>query len=72
MLHQLAIIGEATKRLFDPFRFDHPEIPWKSMAGMRDHLVHAYDAVDLEEVWRVVTRDLPLLLDQITPLIPKE
>ncbi len=59
VLHQLAIIGEATKRISDPFRKANPDISWKSMAGMRDHLIHAYDAVDLEEVWRVVTRDLP-------------
>ncbi len=70
VLHQLAIMGEATKRLSDSFRLAHSDIPWKEIAGLRDHLVHAYDAVDLEEVWMVVTRDLPDLLKQIEPLLP--
>jgi uncharacterized protein with HEPN domain len=35
------------------------------MAGMRDHLVHAYDLVDWDEVWETATRDVPSLLKQI-------
>jgi uncharacterized protein with HEPN domain len=72
VLHQLAIVGEATKRLSDTFRGENPEIPWKLMAGMRDYLIHAYDAVDLEEVWRAATRDLPDLLERLEPLLPDE
>jgi uncharacterized protein with HEPN domain len=39
---------------------------------MRDHLIHAYDAVDWEEVWRTVTSDVPGLLAKIEPLLPKK
>ena len=35
------------------------DIPWRAMSGMRDKLIHAYDAVDLEEVWRTATVDVP-------------
>jgi uncharacterized protein with HEPN domain len=62
--------GEAVKRLSEDFRVAHPEIPWRFVAGMRDHLIYAYDAVDLEEVWRVVQRDLPDLLADIEPYLP--
>jgi uncharacterized protein with HEPN domain len=72
VIHQLAIVGEATKRLSDAFRNQNPEIPWKLIAGMRDYLIHAYDAVDLEEVWRVATRDLPDLVEKLQPLLPNE
>jgi uncharacterized protein with HEPN domain len=47
----LEILGEATKRLSPEFRRLHPDLPWRAMAGMRDVLIHAYDQVDLEEVW---------------------
>lgn len=47
-------------------------MPWKAMAGMRDHLIHAYDAVDLEEVWKTVQNDIPRLLSFLDPLVPKE
>lgn len=49
-----------------------PEIPWSLIAGMRDHLIHAYDAVDLEEVWKTVSQDIPDLLNKIEPLLPQE
>lgn len=44
-------------------------VPWTLIAGMRDQLIHAYDAVDLDEVWRTVHRDIPDLLTKIEPLI---
>ncbi|MHA2203757.1 MAG: HepT-like ribonuclease domain-containing protein [Candidatus Hodarchaeales archaeon] len=42
-------------------RDKYPEIPWKSMAGMRDKLVHAYFGVRLELVWNTATELLPPL-----------
>jgi uncharacterized protein with HEPN domain len=44
VLHQLLIIGEAVKRLSPEFCGQHPGIPWKLIAGMRDKLIHAYDS----------------------------
>ena len=72
VLHQLLVIGEAVKRLSREFRARHAAIPWPLIAGMRDHLIHAYDAVDLDEVWKTATRDVPELLDKIEPLLPRE
>ena len=70
VLHQLLILGEAVKRLPEAFCTTHEDIPWRKMAGMRDVLIHAYDDVDEEEVWRVLQYDLPAVLDQIEPLLP--
>lgn len=72
VLHQLMIIGEAVKRLSGEFRSKHTEVPWTLIAGMRDNLIHAYDAVDLDEVWKTATCDVPDLLDKIEPLIAKK
>lgn len=36
ILRRITIIGEATKRLSKDFRDQHPTIPWKEIAGMRD------------------------------------
>jgi len=52
----LEILGEATKRLSPEFRRLHPDLPLRAMAGMRDVLIHAYDQVDLEEVWMAYQR----------------
>jgi uncharacterized protein with HEPN domain len=68
VLYQLTVIGEAVKRLSDEFRSLHSHIPWMLMAGMRDHLVHAYDLVDWDEVWKTATKDIPDLLEKIEQL----
>lgn len=54
----LEIIGEAAKNIPDEIRNKYSEIPWKSMAGMRDKLIHAYFGVDYESVWKVATERL--------------
>ena len=61
VLHQLLVIGEATKRLSEGFRNQQVAIPWKAIARMRDVLIHHYDTVDLDEVWKTATTDIPVL-----------
>jgi uncharacterized protein with HEPN domain len=70
VLHQLMVIGEAVKRLSPEFRAAHCEVPWRLIAGTRDKLIHFYEGVDLEEVWTMVTSDLPELIRMIQPLAP--
>ena len=71
VLHQLMVMGEAVKRLSQPFRERHAEIPWASIAGMRDCLIHGDDIVDLGEVWKTCTVDVPFLLEAMEPLVPQ-
>jgi len=61
VVRQIEVIGEATKQLSDEKREEHPEIPWKDIAGMRDNLIHNYFGVDLEQVWQTVKQDIPHL-----------
>lgn len=58
IIRKLEVIGEAVKHLSDETRGRQPAIPWRQIAGMRDHLTHAYFGVDLALVWRVTERDL--------------
>ncbi len=70
VLHQLLVLGEAVKRLSPDFRAAHTAVPWGLIAGMRDKLIHAYDEVDLELVWRTLERDVPNLLSQVERWLP--
>jgi len=69
VLHQLMIMGEAVKRLSMAYREEHSHIPWKVIAGMRDVLIHGYDIVDLDEVWKTVNVDIPQVLPALEKLI---
>lgn len=64
----LEVIGEATKRLSMEIRLQHPDIPWRGMAGMRDVLIHAYDQIDLEEVWMAYCL-LPTIRRQVVGIL---
>jgi uncharacterized protein with HEPN domain len=39
---------------------------------MRDKLIHGYDSIDLNEVWKTTSQDMPDLLNQIEPLLPQK
>lgn len=42
------------------------------MAKMRDLLIHAYDRVDLKEVWDTIQTDIPALISALERIIPPE
>ena len=71
VLHELLVLGEAAKRLSADFRDGHSDVPWKAIAGMRDRLLHGYDNVDLDLVWKTVEEDLPTLVTQLEELAPR-
>jgi uncharacterized protein with HEPN domain len=65
VIHNIQIIGEAAGKLSREFRALHPEVPWPQISGMRNLIVHDYFGIDLDQVWQVVQRDLPVLRDQV-------
>lgn len=72
VMRQMEIIGEAAKRISNNFKRQHPEIPWRDMAGMRDVLIHAYDDVNMDKVWDAIQNSVPTLIETIEPLVPPE
>ena len=69
VVRALEIIGEATKRLPESIRSQYPEIPWKDMAGMRDRIIHGYDAVNLRIVWETVKSRVPEIKPEIQQIL---
>jgi uncharacterized protein with HEPN domain len=56
------IIGEAVKKLPESWKSLEPEIPWRSIAGLRDMLAHGYFKVDDAVIWDSATSHLPKLV----------
>lgn len=71
VVRSLEIIGEATKKIPSEFRDLHPSINWKSMAGMRDRLIHDYMGINYNIVWDVVINKIPGLQLQISQITEK-
>lgn len=67
----MEIIGEAVKQVPNSYRKEHPEIDWKSFAGLRDKLIHHYFGVDYALVWDVIKNELPDLKKKLIPLVEK-
>ena len=61
VVKSIEILGEAVKKIPNDLRSQYPEVPWKSIAGMRDVLVHEYWGVDVNVVWATVQEGLPPL-----------
>ena len=69
VLRRLEIIGEAVKHLPEEIRGDHPDIPWRQIAGMRDIIIHEYFGVTLNMVWIVATDDIFDLKTKVEEII---
>jgi uncharacterized protein len=64
------IIGEAVRRITPEFREAHPEVNWAGAVGLQNVIIHQYDRLENETIWKIVTTVLPVLLPQIEQLLP--
>ena len=67
VLRNLEVIGEATKNIPDNIREKYPLIPWRRIIGLRNIVIHEYFGVDFENIWRIITKNIP----EVKPSIEK-
>ena len=65
-------IGELVKEVENETIEKYPTIPWNSIKGMRNRIVHDYDNVDLSVLWGTIKESLPDLKDKLKDIILKE
>jgi len=61
VVRNLEVIGEAARQLPEAFVAQHPSVPWRQIAGLRNRIVHGYFGLDLEIIWQVIRHDLQQL-----------
>ena len=50
VIRNFEIIGEASNKLPEVFRKKYSEVPWRSIIGLRNVLIHDYFGVDIAAV----------------------
>lgn len=69
LLHLIQMLGEAASRTSITLRDRHPALPWTEMVAIRNRIVHGYDHVDPDIIWRVATEDVEPLLASLERML---
>ena len=64
VIRNLTTLGESTRWIPDTVLDAHPAVPWRTMRGVRNVVVHQYFGIDTKILWATVENDLP-------PLVPR-
>jgi uncharacterized protein with HEPN domain len=62
------ILGEAVRHLPDGVKTAHPDIPWSTMAAVRNRIVHGYFGIDDTILFTTIERDIGPLLPRLEAL----
>ena len=66
LVRLLEIVGEAAAKVSPDARTKYSAVPWSEIVGLRNRLIHGYDSVDLEILWRIIESDLPALVGNLS------
>jgi len=64
----IVVMGEAAGKLVqdNPLLVEHyPQVPWKSIKGMRNRIAHGYFDINLDIVWDTVRDALPPFIETL-------
>jgi len=65
------VIGEAARRVSEATRALDPGVPWRGMAGLCDVMVHQYEGVRADLVWKIRDEQLKTLEPRILAIIER-
>ena len=62
VVRNLMTMGESVRWIPDVILDAHPRVPWRTMRGVRNVVVHEYFGIDDAILWETVRGDLPPLV----------
>ena len=69
VIRSFEVIGEVVKRLDPALKGQFPDVNWSDFAGFRDVLIHQYNSIRVDLVWRFAQEDLPTLKQAVAALL---
>lgn len=72
VVRSLEILGKAAKNVSPATKAKYSQIPWKAIARTTDRLSDAYFDVNLDIIWRIISRDLPPLITELEKICGEE
>ena len=67
---ELEIIGEATNNLLK-INPASELTQARKIVNLRNRVIHAYDAVDEILVWKIIVKDIPILMEEVRQLLKR-
>jgi len=71
VVHLVEIVGEAASRVPPDVQSRYPDIPWREIVGTRNRLIHGYDNIDNDQLWKILETDLPDLIPKLEKYLGK-
>lgn len=65
LLWNFTVLGEAANQVSQETRSQHPELPWRRAAGLRNRIVHGYWSADIDVLVATAHDVVPGLLVQL-------
>ena len=69
LVRLIEIVGEAAAHVSTETRNVSPDIPWAQIVSTRNRLIHGYDFVDFDILWKTIEVDLPDLIRALKRLL---
>ncbi|EKD94421.1 MAG: hypothetical protein ACD_26C00059G0002 [uncultured bacterium] len=71
VLMRLAVIGESANKIPVNVRKINKIILWRKIINLRNLIVHDYSSVNIERIWKIIQKELPVFKKQIADLLEK-
>src|SRR3989344_7948293 len=68
-LMNFIVIAEMIDRLSADIKNDYTTIDWIKVKGSRNFIAHDYFGIDAEEVWQIISNDLPKFVKAVKKIL---
>lgn len=69
VLYNLAVIGEAARKVPEEVTARYPAIPWREMGDMRNVVIHEYFGIDMKILWETIKNELPPIENRLKDIL---